>query len=124
MKAKVYHGGYTKQGNGEQYQLLIKQIATLITDAKEHVATNLNETLVKTYWNIGKHIVEFEQKGSARAEYGKQLLVNLSKDLTVALGKGFSKSNLFNMRLFYALSDFPDSVWKIELVAHHRDCEH
>ena len=90
-----------KSDSDGQYGLLIKQISTLITDAKRHVATAINETLIETYWNIGKHIVEFEQKGSARAKYGDQLLINLSKDLTVALGKGFSKSNLFNMRLFY-----------------------
>jgi len=90
-----------KQNDVGQYGLLIEQIAVLITNAKRHVAATINETLIETYWNVGKHIVEFEQKGSVRAKYGEQLLVNLSKDLTVMLGKGFSKSNLFNMRLFY-----------------------
>ena len=90
-----------KHNNGGQYGLLIEQIATLVTNAKRRVATTINEALVETYWNVGKHIVEFEQKGNTRAKYGEQLLVNLSKDLTVMLGKGFSKSNLFNMRLFY-----------------------
>ena len=89
------------QNNDEQYNSLIKQIATLITDAKKRVATAINDTLVETYWNIGKYIVEFEQKGNTRAKYGEQLLINLSKDLTLTLGKGFSKSNLFNMRLLY-----------------------
>jgi len=87
--------------NNEKYNLLISQISTLITDAKRYVATTINSTLVETYWNIGKYIVDFEQDGSTRAKYGEQLLTNLSKDLTVRLGKGFSKSNLFNMRLFY-----------------------
>ena len=91
-----------KQSNDEQYHLLIKQISTLITDAKRYVATTVNETLVETYWNIGKHIVEFEQKGNTRAKYGDRLLVNLSKDLTTLLGKGFSRANLQNMRIFYA----------------------
>jgi predicted nuclease of restriction endonuclease-like (RecB) superfamily len=90
-----------EQNSDETYNLLIKQIATLITDAKRRIATTINDTLVETYWNTGKYIVEFEQKGSARAQYGERLLVNLSKDLTLTLGKGFSKSNLFNMRLFY-----------------------
>jgi predicted nuclease of restriction endonuclease-like (RecB) superfamily len=94
-----------KQNNDKQYDLLIKQISLTVADAKRHVATAINETLVETYWTIGKYIVEFEQDGSVRAKYGKQLLVNLSKDLTVSLGKGFSKSNLFNMRLFY--TQFP-----------------
>ena len=90
-----------KQNNDEQYNLLIKQIATLITDAKRRVAVAINNTLVETYWNVGKYIVEFEQEGNTRAKYGERLLVNLSKDLTLMLGKGFSRSNLFNMRLFY-----------------------
>jgi predicted nuclease of restriction endonuclease-like (RecB) superfamily len=83
------------------YDLLIEQISTVMANAKKHVSVVINDTLVETYWNIGKYIVEFEQGGSAKAKYGEQLLLNLSKDLTVLLGKGFSKSNLFNMRLFY-----------------------
>lgn len=52
-------------------------------------------------WNIGKYIVEFEQNGNARAEYGSQLIPLLSKDLTLRLGSGYSRSNLANMRLLY-----------------------
>ena len=89
------------RNGGKPYKLLVRQISSAVLEAKGHVATTINETLVKTYWDIGKHIVEFEQEGNARAKYGDQLLVNLSKDLTVRLGKGFSKSNLFYMRLFY-----------------------
>jgi predicted nuclease of restriction endonuclease-like (RecB) superfamily len=84
-----------------QYNLLLGQIALLVTNARKSVATTINSALVETYWNIGKYIVEFEQHGSARARYGDKLLVNLSKDLTLSFGKGYSKSNLFNMRLFY-----------------------
>ena len=89
------------QNNDEQYNLLIKQISTLITDAKRRVASTINDTLVETYWNVGKYIIEFEQNGSTRAKYGEKLLVNLSNDLTTLLGKGFSRPNLQNMRLFY-----------------------
>ena len=56
---------------------------------------------MQTYWYIGQHIVEFEQKGDLKAEYGSQLLDNLSKDLALSYGKGFSRSNLFQIRLFY-----------------------
>jgi len=87
--------------NNDNYHLLIKQISSAVSEAKKQVATTINNALVETYWNIGKYIVEFEQDGQARAKYGEQLLVNLSKDLTALLGKGFSRSNLFNMRLFY-----------------------
>jgi len=84
-----------------KYDLLLTQISTLISDAKRHVATTINDTLVETYWSVGKYIVEFEQGGDARAKYGDQLLINLSKDLTSRLGKGFSRSNLQNMRLLF-----------------------
>jgi hypothetical protein len=57
--------------------------------------------LLETYWHIGQYIVEFEQEGVARAEYGKGLLDRLSKDLALLHGKGFSRSNLTYMRLFY-----------------------
>ena len=90
-----------KTQNNDQYDLLINQISTLVANAKRSIAQTINKELVETYWNIGKYIVEFEQEGSAKAKYGEKLLVNLSKDLTTKLGKGFSKSNLFYMRLFY-----------------------
>jgi hypothetical protein len=90
-----------KYGNDEQYTLLLNQISELVTSAKRRVASTVNSTLVETYWGVGKYIVEFEQQGNARAKYGDKLLVNLSKDLTLLFGKGYSKSNLFNMRLFY-----------------------
>ncbi|MDR1119744.1 MAG: PDDEXK nuclease domain-containing protein [Dysgonamonadaceae bacterium] len=84
-----------------QYDSLIQQIALLVGNSKKQVATAINSVLVETYWNIGKYIVEFEQDGKVRANYGDTLLINLSKDLTTRIGKGFSKSNLFSMRMFY-----------------------
>ena len=85
----------------KNYEILIHQISQIAYNGKKQLSTNINNVLIETYWNIGKYIVEFEQAGEARAEYGKNLLVNLSNDLTIRLGKGYSKSNLFNMRLFY-----------------------
>lgn len=85
----------------EQYHLLIQNISQTVSNAKQHVATTINSALVETYWNIGKYIVEYELDGQERAKYGDRLLNKLSKDLTVAVGKGFSRSNLFYMRLFY-----------------------
>ena len=57
--------------------------------------------MVKTYWEIGKRIVEFEQQGEKKAEYGSNLLDKLSEDLTKSYGSGFSAYNLRKMRLFY-----------------------
>ena len=61
----------------------------------------LNSHLLETYWAVGQYIVEFEQEGDEKAEYGKYLLKNLSKDLAELHGKGFSISNLKRMRQFY-----------------------
>ena len=76
------------------------QIKELMENAKKQVSVKINNILVQTYWEIGKIIVEDEQKNKERAEYGKKLLKELSKKLTKEYGKGFSKSNLFNMRNF------------------------
>ena len=54
-----------------------------------------------TYWAVGKHIVEFEQKGNEKAVYGTKILTRLSKDLSGQLGRGFSRTNISNMRLIY-----------------------
>ncbi len=61
----------------------------------------VNTHITETYWQIGRDIVEFEQGGKARAEYGKNLVTKLSRDLTLRHGKGFSRSNVMMMRAFY-----------------------
>ncbi len=83
------------------YQNLKQEIATLLVKGRKQAVKSVNTILVQTYWHIGNHIVEFEQKGKAKAEYGKELLTKLSKDLSLEFGKGFSRSNLFQMRLLY-----------------------
>ena len=77
------------------------QIVSLLQEARLQVVRTVNHTMVYTYFNIGKMIVEEEQNGKERAEYGKQLLKGLSKRLTEEFGKGFSVVNLENMRKFY-----------------------
>jgi hypothetical protein len=69
---------------------------------------SVNACLVETYWKIGQYIVEFEQGGETRAEYGKKLIEQLSKDLSLLHGKGFSLSNIKRMRQFY--QTFPISA--------------
>ncbi len=64
-------------------------------------AYSVNTILVNTYWHIGQHIVEYEQQGKDKAAYGAELLDKLSKDLTLTYGKGFSRSNLFQIRNLY-----------------------
>ena len=83
------------------YTQLIDQIGDLLTLGREKVANSVNTILVQTYWEMGKYIVEFEQNGNEKAEYGTQLFERLSRDLTVAYGKGFGRSNLLYMRKLY-----------------------
>ncbi len=80
---------------------MINEIRELLLNARQHVAVQVNIELLSTYWNIGKIIVEHEQENKERADYGKQTLKQLSKELTAEFGKGFSRSNLQNMRAFY-----------------------
>ena len=88
--------------NANQYTGLIAQIGGLLQQGRRQAAYAVNNVLVQTYWQIGKYIVEYEQGGSEKAGYGDELLNRLSNDLTQLYGKGFSRSNLFNIRMFYS----------------------
>jgi len=77
------------------------QIVDLLHSARSKVFQTVNQTMVTTYFEIGRKIVEEEQKGKDRAEYGKNLLTDLSKVLTREFGKGFSVTNIQQMRRFY-----------------------
>jgi len=80
---------------------LYNEVSQIITDARNTVYSTANFEMVKAYWNIGKKIVEEEQNGKERAEYGKSVVQALSKHLTVKYGRGFNTSNLWYMRQFY-----------------------
>ncbi|MBU0672437.1 MAG: DUF1016 family protein [Candidatus Margulisbacteria bacterium] len=84
-----------------KYQELIDSIGVLLQQAQQKVYQQVNSILVKTYWEIGSHIVIYEQNSKERAEYGSKLLDKLSKDLKNRYGKGFSRRNVLNMRNFY-----------------------
>jgi len=83
------------------YGGLLTGISDLLEHARRMSARSVNSILTATYWEIGRRIVEFEQGGKARAEYGEGLLKALSRDLTSRHGRGFSRANLQQMRLFY-----------------------
>ena len=80
---------------------LIVNIEQTVANAREKLAFSVNNTITETYWQIGKYIVETEQDGKIKAAYGKKLLTTLSHELTLRLGKGYSRPNLNNMRKFY-----------------------
>ena len=90
------------------YSQLVSNIGAMLSDARKQLAVAVNNVLVETYWNIGKHIVEYEQNGNERAEYGSGLLNRLSRDLTEKYGRGFNRNNLQYMRKFYMT--FPNST--------------
>src|SRR5438093_6528220 len=84
-----------------EYGGLIGGIGELLESARRASARAVNALMTATYWEIGRRIVEFEQRGAQRAEYGAELLAKLSADLTRRFGRGFSPDNLESMRRFY-----------------------
>ncbi len=80
---------------------LVGRIADILQQARSQVRQSVNSAMVASYWEIGRLIVEHEQQGQARAEYGKRQLAELSERLTTQFGKGFDASNLRNMRRFH-----------------------
>lgn len=83
------------------FEKMISEIEKLVNESKSELVASVNKVMTTTYWNIGRYIVEFEQGGNSKAEYGKGLLSTISKELTLRLGKGYSRPNLNNMRKFY-----------------------
>ena len=83
------------------YQQLLGRIGQVYTSGQLRAHQTVNSVMTETYWQIGHDIVEFEQGGKIRADYGKALLNNLSRDLRLLHGKGFSRSNLSRFRQFY-----------------------
>lgn len=108
----------SKEISTQNYQSLKKEIGELLATGREQAGRAVNTILVQTYWQVGQHIVEFEQGGDEKSEYGSELLDRLSKDLTLEFGKGFSRSNLVYIRKFYLA--FPKS----ETLSHQLSWSH
>lgn len=87
--------------NAVSHHDIFSKIIELLQSSKRNIVQTINQTMVSTYFEIGRMIVEDEQGGEGRAQYGKQLLKDLSKRLTNEFGKGFSVENLDRMRFFY-----------------------
>ena len=81
-----------------EYKQLVDRISTVWDSAKNKAIQTVNAQLIEANWLTGQQIVEFEQQGNIRAQYGKQLLIKLARDLTSKHGRGFSRSNLTYMR--------------------------
>jgi predicted nuclease of restriction endonuclease-like (RecB) superfamily len=83
------------------YQELLKRISQKYVEGQAQAVRSVNEVIIQTNWEIGKYIVEYEQGGNPKAKYGAKLLETLARDLTLLHGRGFSRPNLNNMRMFY-----------------------
>lgn len=84
-----------------QYNALLEDIGSTLRKARENAIKAINTELVKANWEIGRHIIEYEQQGKEKADYGSALLANLANDLKARFGKGFSKSSIYLCRQFY-----------------------
>jgi len=99
-----------KEITTKNYGSLFNRIAEILTEARSKVVREINKAQVLAYWEIGREIVEFEQKGKIRAKYGEELIKRLSKDMTQKFGRGFSERNLWNMKAFYLNFPIPQTV--------------
>jgi len=90
-----------KEISPKSYSDLFDRIVNILVEARAKVVRAINKAQVLAYWEIGREIVEFEQKGRARGEYGEYLIERLSEDMAPKFGKGVSPTNLKMMRLFY-----------------------
>ena len=89
------------QSLSPSFESFYDRIKEILETARNRVYLKANMEMLQAYWNIGREIVEEEQKGKDRAEYGNYLIKNLSTKLTMAFGRGFTQSNLRYMRMFY-----------------------
>ena len=89
---------------------MMNEIRELLLNARQHVAVQVNTELLSTYWNVGRIIVEHEQENKERADYGKQTLKQLSKDLTKEFGKGFCFQSPIYATVLSKLSNSTDGV--------------
>ena len=90
-----------KDNKNSYTEIVVSEIKELLNQSRKNVAKQVNYEILATYWKIGEVIVKYEQNEQIRAAYGEKTLIQLSKRLTKELGRGFSRSNLQNMRLFY-----------------------
>jgi predicted nuclease of restriction endonuclease-like (RecB) superfamily len=101
---------YKPNDRAQETEALLHSLRELIQDARQKVLRAVDAVQVQTCWEIGRHIVEFEQGGSTRAEYGTRLLQTLASSLAAEFGRGFDTSNLRYMRLFYQAFPIRDAL--------------
>ena len=105
----------------KEYKALVDKIAKRIEQGVAKAVTEVKKSQLETYWDNGRYIVEFEQQGKEHAEYGLNLLKSLAGDLTLRMGKGYSRPNLYNMRKFY--QTYPNGYESVEKLTWSHICE-
>ena len=115
---KAGRKGVVKGGTAQKK--FYQRIRAIIENARNNIAHAVNTEMVIAYWHIGREIVEEEQKGKTRADYGKRLLETLSERLAEEFGSGFHASNLWNMRQFYQTYPILDAVRRELSWTHYR----
>jgi predicted nuclease of restriction endonuclease-like (RecB) superfamily len=100
-RKKLENKSLAKAENSLGYEEMLGEFVELLETSRRSAARAVNSVITATYWEIGRRIVEIEQGGETRAEYGEELLKRLANDLTARFGRGFSRQNLQQMRLFY-----------------------
>lgn len=110
-----------KIDNDKAYERLLKQIMERSKQGVEKAADAVRKAQLETYWDNGRYIVEYEQNGKKHAEYGLELLKKLAVDLTLRLGKGYSRPTLYKMRKFYQC--YPKGFEECEELTWSHICE-
>lgn len=107
MKARK---GFVSRRSEQGYEVVLTDVVRLVETARGAAVRSVNVVMTATYWAVGRRIVEHEQAGAARAGYGEELLGKLAKDLKAKVGRGFSVSNLEQMRRFYLTWPIPQTL--------------
>ena len=94
----------------ERYETIFDDVASVIDVARASAVRSVNAIMTAVYWLIGQYIVEFEQAGSKRANYGEEIVKRLATDLSARFGRGFSVSNIWQMRAFYLAWPIPKEI--------------
>lgn len=109
-KEKIQAMTETHLPRPDGYDDILIRISEVVSAARSSASRTVNTIMTATYWEVGRRIVEYEQGGQERAQYGQALLANLAKDLGGAFGRGFSERNLRLMRRFYSVWPQPGSA--------------
>jgi len=99
---------------------IYQTIKTILQTARDNAYRQVNFIMVEAYWNIGKQIVEEEQKGEDRAKYGSYLIKELSRQLSEEFGKGYSQQSIRNMRQFYNCFPIRSTLWSELSWSHYK----